>query len=225
MGDSNRARTRVATVGRPPDADQRAVREAILQAALRLFGDKGFEACSLQEIAARAGVTKPMVHYYYESKVGLLRAVFESVLAKMLDRLRALAVDEVHSVRERIDLLARDHRESCENQPDEARFMRRLIFIDPPRALSRLDRKRMKQMLGVIYGSFCAMAEQGVRSGELHGEPRVIAALLHAIIGYTPMLEVIFEHEPRGHCGRFTEEMVASLWTGIVPARDQGVVK
>ena len=49
--------------------------EKILQAALTVFLEVGFEKANLDKIAAQAGVTKPTVYSHFGSKVGLLQAV------------------------------------------------------------------------------------------------------------------------------------------------------
>ncbi len=49
--------------------------ERILQAALEVFLEAGFERANLDKIAAVAGVTKPTVYSHFGSKVGLLQAV------------------------------------------------------------------------------------------------------------------------------------------------------
>ncbi|WP_286186586.1 TetR/AcrR family transcriptional regulator, partial [Acidovorax cavernicola] len=46
-------------------AQQReAKRQAVLSAAAQLFNERGFHATSLDDIAARLGVSKPTLYYY-----------------------------------------------------------------------------------------------------------------------------------------------------------------
>lgn len=47
----------------------------LLEAALELFVDKGFAATRMEEVAARAGVSKGTVFLYFPSKVELFKAV------------------------------------------------------------------------------------------------------------------------------------------------------
>ena len=47
----------------------------ILEKALHLFYEKGYDAIGVQEIADAAGVTKPTLYHYFGSKYGLLQAV------------------------------------------------------------------------------------------------------------------------------------------------------
>src|SRR6476619_3299833 len=57
-----------------------STRERVLQAADRLWGERGVRGASLDDIAREAAVTKPTVHYYFADKSALLTAVICSVL-------------------------------------------------------------------------------------------------------------------------------------------------
>jgi AcrR family transcriptional regulator len=73
-------------------SDQRA---RILDAARGLFADRGFDDVTMSEIAGKAGVARATVFNYFPSKVGLVGAITEDVLAyfhAMLER--GLAEDE-----------------------------------------------------------------------------------------------------------------------------------
>ena len=52
-------------------------RELILSAAGRLFGDRGYAQVTLDEIAAEANVTKPMLYRHFDSKKALYLALLE----------------------------------------------------------------------------------------------------------------------------------------------------
>lgn len=52
-------------------------RPEILEAAFGMFLDKGFENTSLNEIIAKAGLSKGMFYHHFESKEALLEALFE----------------------------------------------------------------------------------------------------------------------------------------------------
>ena len=53
----------------------------LLEAALALFVEKGFAATRVEEVAARAGVSKGTLFLYYASKEDLLKAVVHETLA------------------------------------------------------------------------------------------------------------------------------------------------
>jgi TetR/AcrR family transcriptional regulator len=58
---------------------------AILAAAEAVFAEQGFGGATMAAIAARAGVPKPNVHYYFPTKERLYRAVVERVLSAWLE--------------------------------------------------------------------------------------------------------------------------------------------
>ncbi len=58
--------------------------ELILRAASEEFADKGFAATKTSDIAAKAGLPKPNVYYYFKSKENLYREVLESIIEPLL---------------------------------------------------------------------------------------------------------------------------------------------
>lgn len=60
-------------------------REQILAAGLRLFGEKGFEATGIREIAAAAGSNVASISYHFGGKDGLRAACAEHVVGLMSD--------------------------------------------------------------------------------------------------------------------------------------------
>ncbi|MCT7004683.1 TetR/AcrR family transcriptional regulator, partial [Salmonella enterica subsp. enterica serovar Carrau] len=59
-------------------------KEKILRAASEEFADKGFAATKTSDIAAKAGLPKPNVYYYFKSKDNLYREVLESIIEPIL---------------------------------------------------------------------------------------------------------------------------------------------
>ncbi len=57
-----------------PDRElqRQAKRDAVLQAGAQLFNERGFHATSLDDIAARLGVSKPTLYYYVKNKDQIL---------------------------------------------------------------------------------------------------------------------------------------------------------
>lgn len=70
--------------GRRYDAD--ASRAAILEAAERLFMEKGFAGTSVSALAKAAGVTKSLIHHHFGSKEALWEAVKASMFSEFHDQ-------------------------------------------------------------------------------------------------------------------------------------------
>ena len=67
-------------------------RETILESALQLFRDKGFEATTMRDVATRAGVALGAAYYYFDSKDAIVMGFYERAqdeLTPVLDRLLA----------------------------------------------------------------------------------------------------------------------------------------
>jgi len=77
-------------------------KEKILDAAEKLFADRGFASTSLRDITAEADVNLAAVNYHFGSKLDLLRAVFSRrfgpVNAERLDLLEALREPDTEDV-------------------------------------------------------------------------------------------------------------------------------
>lgn len=66
----------------------------LLDAALAEFFEKGFAAARLEDIAARAGVSKGTVYLYYASKDEMFEALVHAIPQANVERARAIAADE-----------------------------------------------------------------------------------------------------------------------------------
>ena len=62
----------------------------IVDAALAVFAERGFAAARLDEIAARAGVSKGALYLYFETKEDIFRAVVDQAIAPNILAIRAM---------------------------------------------------------------------------------------------------------------------------------------
>jgi TetR/AcrR family transcriptional regulator len=67
--------------------------DKILDAALEVFADCGFKGATIDQIATRAGLSKPNLLYYFRRKKDLYLAVLERTLDMWLEPLRAIRAD------------------------------------------------------------------------------------------------------------------------------------
>jgi AcrR family transcriptional regulator len=70
-------------------------REQLLDIGRRLFAERGLDGTSIEEIAARAGVSKPVVYEHFGGKEGLYAVVVDREVGRFLDMAtRVLAGDD-----------------------------------------------------------------------------------------------------------------------------------
>jgi AcrR family transcriptional regulator len=72
----------------------------LLAAALDIFVDKGYAATRLEDVAARAGVSKGTLYLYFDSKATLLKAVVEDGIVPVLDKGEDIVANFVGSTSE-----------------------------------------------------------------------------------------------------------------------------
>lgn len=65
----------------------------LIAAALDVFVEKGFAAARLDDVAARAGVSKGTVYLYFKSKEALFKAVVEAGMTPAIEAAEALAAE------------------------------------------------------------------------------------------------------------------------------------
>jgi AcrR family transcriptional regulator len=61
-----------------------ATRARILQAALRVFRERGFHDATMREVAAAAGVAVGAAYYYFDSKNALVMAFYDESQAHLI---------------------------------------------------------------------------------------------------------------------------------------------
>jgi AcrR family transcriptional regulator len=195
------ADTAVAAAGPPARDDQpgrgrgngdqarASTRDRILDVALDLFTDQGFDGTSMREIAERLGITKPSIYYHFASKEEILLAlhmrqhefakaalarltgqpitleVWGSALSELLDQMAAqrklfLMHERNHAALEKL------HRKNHDDEHDDIQQRFQQALADP--SLSLRDRVRMACSLGAVGGLFIAAdAFDNVSSAEL----------------------------------------------------------
>jgi AcrR family transcriptional regulator len=84
-----------AQIGRR-EAEARATRETLIEAALELFTERGYAAVGTEEIVARAKLTRGALYHHFADKRDLFRAVFQRVEGDLMERIgaRMEAVDD-----------------------------------------------------------------------------------------------------------------------------------
>ena len=105
-------------------------RSIILEEALKLFSNYGYEATGVQEICERAGVTKPTLYHYFGSKQGLLEALFVEKMQPFLRELR-FAAEYKHDPVANINAIMRLYLTYAKTEPLFFRLQLALGFASP----------------------------------------------------------------------------------------------
>jgi AcrR family transcriptional regulator len=140
------------------------VRKRLLTAALELFTKKGYAATSVREIVAVAGVTKPVLYYYFGNKEGIYLELMREPFKQFEELLDAYPGDG----RSVADLIAR----LCESvfdlfveHLDTARLMYS-IYYGPPQGAPFFD---FDEYHAKLQDKIRMLVDDGVGSGEFGG--------------------------------------------------------
>jgi TetR/AcrR family transcriptional regulator len=160
-------------------------RDRIVAAAIDLFSERSFDGATTREIAARAGVTQPLLNYHFRSKEELWQAAVDSLfdlLNRTLDeRTTGLrGVDEVTSAKLRV----REFVTFSARHPQLHRIIMQESKADGPRMDYLVDRH-----VRPIYEATTDLFEALARRGAV---PPIPAAHLYYILtGAGPTMFVL----------------------------------
>lgn len=135
------------------------VRGRLVDAATRLFADKGFEGTTVQEVVDAAGVTKGAMYHYFSSKDDLLYEIYHRVLSMQMERLE-LILGGAEPLADRLYAAAVDVvLTSIANLDDTVIFFRSIHMLEAGKqALVRAERRR-------YHERFRSAIEEGQRAG------------------------------------------------------------
>jgi TetR/AcrR family fatty acid metabolism transcriptional regulator len=158
-------------------ADRQADRRRqILEAAVKVFAQKGFHSSRVGDIAEEAGIAYGLVYHYFESKEDLLETIFRTTWTEMLARVREVEqakVPAAEAVRQVTALILRTWR----RDPDLVRVLVREVTRN----------QHVQQEIEEITSAMEAL-ERIIRSGQESGEfrtdldPRLAAAIFYGAL-------------------------------------------
>lgn len=97
----NRQKSEKRVQGRKPGSKSEETRARILEAALRVFRERGFERATMREVALEAGVALGAAYYYFDSKDAIVMAFYEQSQDRMKGDIEVI-LDEAATLEERL---------------------------------------------------------------------------------------------------------------------------
>ena len=157
--------------------------QQILTAAAELFGERGYDAVSLEDVAERLDVTKGSLYYYFPSKDELVTAAIETLGNDWTLRLESLPAAQDGPPAARLRALIREHVGIAVREYPAAL---RLFLI--PQNWPDAQRARIKELRRRHDHVFRSVIEEGVAAGELTvtGIDTVLQ-VMHAAMSQAPL--------------------------------------
>jgi AcrR family transcriptional regulator len=185
------------------------VREAILDAARRLYQQQSYQATTLNQIARAAGVSSANLYVYFDSKLDILYAVYEPWMRARL----ALLQEKLKRIEAPLERLRLVFRTLWKEIPTEENgFVNNIV-----QALSTAGagEKYKPALLTWMEEQISAMIREALPPGRraIVDQARLAHMMVMALDGYS-----IHNHiNPRGIADDATIDVMASLLLGISP--------
>jgi AcrR family transcriptional regulator len=161
----------------------------IIKAALDLFSERGFSATRLEDVAARAGLSKAAIYLYFDDKTALLKAVVRETVGASIERARTEAERGSGPVAPQLRLLLAGIATTMSNSrlPDVIK-----LVVSESRAHPEIGRFYLDNVICRVAPMVEAMIARGIASGEFRAVdaglavrslvgPMVLAALWRSV--------------------------------------------
>lgn len=185
-------------------------RQAILDVAVRLFGEQGYNATTMRDIAKAVGILPGSLYAHIDSKETLLIEIVEKGIERFLaiDRLLA-ASEESPQARMRIAIL--EHVKAVAESPE-----RNLVVFHQWRFLSGPNRTRAMAMRRRYAKAFMKIMADGIASGDFN--PKLDARIaVFGILGALNWTPEWFSPSGPMSAEEVGQKMADSLINGLLP--------
>ncbi|MFJ8589151.1 TetR/AcrR family transcriptional regulator [Streptomyces sp. NPDC093595] len=190
----------------------RAVREQqMMDAAVRTFGQRGYRAASMDEIAELAGVSKPLVYLYLNSKEELFTACIRREAAALVAAVRAAVRPGLPADRQLWAGLTAFFTHTAEN-PDGWAILHRQARThgEPFAAEVAAMRDDIAAFVTELIGAAAREAQQDPSFGD-----RDVAGLAQALVGAAESLAGWANETPEVAAKEAAATLMNFAWTGL----------
>lgn len=158
----------------------------IVDAAARVFAERGYHGTTTQDIAEALGLRQASIYYYFPSKEVALERVCEHGVDGFVEAAEAI-LQAPGTPREKIEQLIASHLAPLETRRDYVR-----VFINERRYLPASSRKRIGRASRRLERIFQGVIEEGIADGSFRSDldPRLatlaILGMCNAVINWRP---------------------------------------
>ena len=152
-----------------------ATRDALISAARKLWGLRGYAEVGTPEIATAAGVTRGAMYHQFADKAALFSEVVEAVEQDVMARMATLVAESGATTPADAIRAAVDAWLEVSGDPE----VRQLILLDAPSVIGWAAFRDVAQLYSL--GMTEQLLTEAMRSGQLAHQP--VRALAHVLIG------------------------------------------
>ena len=185
----------------------------IIEAAARVFAERGFHGATTQDIADVLGIRQASLYYYFPSKEVALEMVCARGVEGFLEAAAVIAAGP-ESVPEKLRRLILAHLSPLLDRPD---FVR--VFHNERRHLPAASRRRIAQTVRAYERVIEEVIKTGIRSGEFRADldPRLVT---FGMLGMVKSVAGWFDKEADIKVERIVDEFFRLLMDGMTARSD-----
>ena len=140
----------------------------LIDAALALFAEFGYAQTRLDDVAARAGISKGTVYLYFTSKQDLFEAVVRERAAPWVAAISLREIDDTQTTEAALrEFLTRGWNQFLESKL----YMIARIVLAESNNFPHLAEAYLREVMGPVHEHVVGLLERGVARGEIEGEP------------------------------------------------------
>jgi len=163
----------------------------MLQAAQRLFAEKGYHATPTSEIASLAGVAQGTLFYHFKNKEGILLSLLQQTTGAYLEDAQEILEAAPNGLQSILDLTER-HLEFCTDHQEELKILLRDIPADVLQQNSSMLQTGTSELMQRLQATYHAALERGINDTSIRPlESRSTAWIVHSCI-YGLIKHIIF---------------------------------
>jgi AcrR family transcriptional regulator len=168
-------------------------RTRLLEAGICLFAEKGYAGTSVREIVEKAGVSKPVLYYYFRNKQGIFQAILDYAAEEFEHILKDIVTTPGTVLERLLHFYQHFYQGILLKHQALYRMVRDAIFAptreEPSYDIQRFERS-MSEAIKTIY-------QEGIEKGEvIPADPEDIATLIMGLIDFCFHIDV-FDPECR----------------------------
>lgn len=183
------------------------VETELLERAAELFGSKGFNGTTLQDVADTVGLTRATLYHYFESKEALLAALVQDVAVARAADIHAIRLDRALTSREKLAAVTRKMIARVTSHAARFRLLLQNERDLPPHVAAEYARGRADTLRELV-----ALFQEGFRSGELRStDPHLAAFALLGMCNWTAWWFNPSHQTAEAVAAQFTETALAAF--------------
>lgn len=189
-----------------------STRDRIVESALALFADQGFDATSVNQIVQGAGVAKGALYHHFASKDDLLYEVYRELVDRQLDGMNAILADRGDTARTLRELI-RDMVITTAARAQAAK-----VFTRESHRLGDANQARVRDARRSIHNTFTDL----VRSAQHSGEFRSVTSpdmVTFTVFGFINELPVWYREDGSKTPVQIADELSELILSALLPDR------